>query len=80
MTGVIREARREDLSAIRRLMEAEPGFWHRDWSDATLAKAIETAGDLALVWEDASTITGFVCAHDRACSARPPYLDRGRLA
>ena len=45
-------------------MEAEPGFWHRDWSDATLAKAIETAGDLALVWEDDTTITGFVCAHD----------------
>jgi len=45
-------------------MEAEPGFWHRDWSDATLARAIETAGDLALVWEDDTTITGFVCAHD----------------
>jgi ribosomal protein S18 acetylase RimI-like enzyme len=62
--GVIREARREDLPAIRRLMEAEPGFWQRDWSDATLAKGIETAGDLALVWEDDSTIAGFVCAHD----------------
>ena len=45
-------------------MEAEPGFWQRDWSDATLAKGIETAGDLALVWEDDSTIAGFVCAHD----------------
>jgi predicted N-acetyltransferase YhbS len=62
--GVIREARREDLPAIRRLMEAEPGFWQRDWSDATLAKGIETAGDLALVWEDDSTIAGLVCAHD----------------
>jgi ribosomal protein S18 acetylase RimI-like enzyme len=62
--GVIREARGEDLPAIRRLMEAEPGFWQRDWSDATLAKGIETAGDLALVWEDDSTIAGFVCAHD----------------
>ena len=45
-------------------MEAEPGFWQRDWSDATLVKGIETAGDLALVWEDASAIAGFVCAHD----------------
>jgi [ribosomal protein S18]-alanine N-acetyltransferase len=62
--SVIREARREDLPAIRRLMEAEPGFWQRNWSDATLAKGIETAGDLALVWEDDSTIAGFVCAHD----------------
>ena len=61
---VIREARREDLPAIRRLMEAEPGFWQPDWSDATLAKGIETAGDLALVCEDDTTIAGFVRAHD----------------
>ena len=45
-------------------MEAEPGFWQRDWSDSTLARGIETAGDLALIWEDDSTIAGFVCAHD----------------
>jgi len=45
-------------------MEAEPGFWQRDWSDATLLRGIETAGDLALVWEDDATIAGFVCAHD----------------
>jgi ribosomal protein S18 acetylase RimI-like enzyme len=61
---VIREARREDLPAIRWLMEAEPGFWQRDWSDATLLRGIETAGDLALVWEEDATIAGFVCAHD----------------
>jgi hypothetical protein len=45
-------------------MEAEPGFWQRDWSDATLLRGIETAGDLALVWEEDATIAGFVCAHD----------------
>ena len=61
---MIREARREDLRAIRRLVEAQPGFWQRDWSDAALAKSIETAGDLALVWEDDTAIAGFVCAHD----------------
>lgn len=61
---MIREVRREDLPDIRRLMEAEPGFWQNDWSDATLAKAIETAGDLALVWEEDGRLAGFVCAHD----------------
>ena len=61
---MIREARREDFPAIRLLMEAEPGFWQRDWSEATLAKAIETAGGLALVWEEQASIAGFVCAHD----------------
>jgi ribosomal protein S18 acetylase RimI-like enzyme len=45
-------------------MEAEPGFWQRDWSDATLAKGIDSAGDLALVWEEQNSIVGFVCAHD----------------
>jgi ribosomal protein S18 acetylase RimI-like enzyme len=53
-----------DLPAIRRLMEAEPGFWQDDWSDATLAKAVETARDLALVWADETAIVGFACAHD----------------
>lgn len=45
-------------------MEAEPGFWQGDWSDATLAKGIESAADLALVWEDNARILGFACAHD----------------
>ena len=61
---MIRVARREDLPAIRRLMEAEPGFWQRDWSDETLAKGIETAGELALVWEGETEIAGFICGHD----------------
>ena len=61
---MIREARHEDLPGIRRLMEAEPGGWQNDWSDATLAKAIETAGGLALVWEEDRRFAGFVCAHD----------------
>jgi ribosomal protein S18 acetylase RimI-like enzyme len=61
---VIRRATREDLPAIRRLVEAEPGFWQPDWSDATLARAIESAGDLALVWEEHATLAGFACAHD----------------
>ena len=60
---MIREARREDVAAVRLLMEAEPGFWQRDRSDATLAKGIETAGDLAF-WEEETEVVGFVCAHD----------------
>lgn len=61
---MIRAARPEDLPAIRRLMETEPGFWQRDWSDATLAKAVGTAGELALIWEENASVAGFVCAHD----------------
>jgi GNAT superfamily N-acetyltransferase len=62
--GVIREARHEDVPAIRRLMEAEAGFWQRHWSDATLGKGIDSAGNLAIVWEDDAGILGFACAHD----------------
>ena len=62
--GAIRRARQDDLRAIRGLMEAEPGFWQPHWSDATLARAIEAAGDLALVWEKGAGIAGFACAHD----------------
>ena len=61
---MIRQATSKDLPAIRRLMEAEPGFWQDDWSDATLLKGIETAGDLALVWADDTVVVGFACAHD----------------
>jgi ribosomal protein S18 acetylase RimI-like enzyme len=61
---VIRLARRDDLPAIRRLMESEPGFWQGDWSDATLERGIENAGELALVWADDTAIVGFACAHD----------------
>jgi GNAT superfamily N-acetyltransferase len=45
-------------------MEAEPGFWQRGWSEATIAKGIEAGGALALVWEEETSIAGFVCAHD----------------
>ena len=61
---MIRGAKREDIPAIRRLMEAEPGLWQPEWSDATLGKAIESAGELALVWEEDTSIVGFVCIHD----------------
>ena len=61
---MIRQATSKDLPAIRRLMEAEPGFWQDHWSDATLVKGIEAAGDLALVWVDDTAIVGFACAHD----------------
>ncbi len=61
---MIRGAAIEDVSAIRRLMESEPEFWQDHWSDATIADAIEAAGDLALVWDDTARIVGFACAHD----------------
>jgi ribosomal protein S18 acetylase RimI-like enzyme len=61
---MIREARHEDIPAIRRLMEAEPGFWQQDWSNETLARGIESAGGMAFIWENSNEIIGFACARD----------------
>src|ERR1700742_4286282 len=61
---MIREAGTEDIPAIRRLMEAEPGFWQPDWSNETLAKGLDSADGIAFVWENSNEVLGFVCAHD----------------
>jgi hypothetical protein len=61
---VIREARHEDITAIRRLMEVEPGFWQQGWTNETLARGIDSAGGLAFICEKGDEIIGFVCAHD----------------
>jgi len=61
---MIREARTEDIPAIRGLMESEPGFWQQGWSNETLARGIDSSGGLAFVWETDNGILGFVCAHD----------------
>lgn len=61
---MIREARYADIPAIRRLMEAEPGFWQEGWSNETLTRGIDSSGGLAFVWENDNGILGFVCAHD----------------
>jgi ribosomal protein S18 acetylase RimI-like enzyme len=54
----------EDLPSVRSLMESIHGFWHDAWDDETLAKALESAGELALVFEDDGRILGVVFAHD----------------
>ena len=61
---MIREAGAGNIPSIRSLMESEPGVWQPGWSDNTLAKAIDAAKGLALVWQSESKIVGFVCAHD----------------
>ncbi|HEU4389782.1 MAG TPA: hypothetical protein VFV34_18395, partial [Blastocatellia bacterium] len=61
---MIREARHDDVPAIRRLMEAEPGFWQQHWSNETLARGIDSADGLAFIWESGNETLGFVCAHD----------------
>jgi GNAT superfamily N-acetyltransferase len=45
-------------------MQSVPGFWQQWWSELTVDQAIQSARDLAFVWEQGSRILGLVCAHD----------------
>jgi ribosomal protein S18 acetylase RimI-like enzyme len=61
---MVRRALISDVPNIRALMQAVPGFWQPWWSDQTVADAVRSASGLAFVWEQDSSILGFVCAHD----------------
>ena len=61
----IRSVTTNDIKAIRSLMQSEPGFWKQASSRKDpLEKELESANDLACVWEEDEGIVGFVCAHD----------------
>jgi GNAT superfamily N-acetyltransferase len=60
----VRQATTADIPQVEMLMKSEPGFWHQEWREDVLQRALVAADDLALVWEQAGEIEGFVCAHD----------------
>ena len=61
----IRSVTTNDIQAIRSLMQSEPGFWKQASSRKDpLERELESANDLACVWEEDEGIIGFVCAHD----------------
>lgn len=61
---MIRNANNTDIPAIKKLMESEPGFWDESWRDNVIQIGIESADDLAFVWEVDGIIFGFISAHD----------------
>ncbi|MCX6377565.1 MAG: GNAT family N-acetyltransferase [Armatimonadetes bacterium] len=61
---MIREMTEGDLPAVKALMQSIPGFWHEAWNDGTLSRALASAGDLALVYEEDGRIGGMVFCHD----------------
>ncbi len=63
-SSMIRPATESDLPSIITLFQSEPGFWNPAWSEETLRKALRSAGDLGLVWEENGEILAFACAHD----------------
>ena len=61
---MIREAKQNDIPAIRAIMKAEPGFYQGSWRADTLERGLEAAAGLAFVWVEKEEIVGFVCGHD----------------
>ena len=54
----------DDLPKVKSLMQSLPGLWHDVWDDENLESAFDSAGDLALVYENDGRIAGFVLCHD----------------
>lgn len=63
-TKMIREAKQDDIPAIRAIMEAEPGFWQDTWRADVLELGLKSAAGLAFVCVDNERIIGFICGHD----------------
>jgi ribosomal protein S18 acetylase RimI-like enzyme len=61
---MIRQARLQDATAIRLLMQSEPQLWQESWPSNVLERALKAAEGLAFVWEEQNVLLGFVCAHD----------------
>lgn len=61
---MIREASRDDVAAIRSLIQSIPGLWDDEWRESVLEQALRSSSGLALVAEQDGEIVGFVCAHD----------------
>ena len=61
---MIREAKENDIPAIRAIMKAEPGFWQDRWPADALEHGLKAAAGLAFVCVENQEIIGFVCGHD----------------
>lgn len=61
---MIRQAKKDDIAAIRELMQSEPGVWKHNTRNDALDIELSSAKDLAFVWEEDGQILGFACAHD----------------
>ena len=55
---------KKDLSAVKSLMQSIPNFWHENWTNETLFRALHTAGDIALVFTEDNQIQGCIFGYD----------------
>jgi len=72
----------QDLPAVKSLMQSIANFWHKNWKNETLLRALHAAGDLALVFLENKIKTLFRAVRYDIILARKiyiPYLGHGLL-
>jgi predicted N-acetyltransferase YhbS len=60
----IRSASIADEKEITELLKGTSGVWQSGWREAAVAKALQSAGELAVVALRKGKIVGFACFHD----------------
>ena len=61
---MIKQATSQHVLAICSLIQSVSGFWDDSWRLDVIERGIEAARGLAFVYEENSSVIGFVCAHD----------------
>ena len=61
---MIRAVMENDLPQIWNLINLAPEIWGTEWCPEAWKRAIHASQGLTFVWEEASHIVGFICAHD----------------
>jgi predicted N-acetyltransferase YhbS len=61
---MVRKITKDDIPAIKKLIQSEPGFWRQDTRPDVLKIELGSAKDLSFVWVQGGEIIGLACAHD----------------
>jgi predicted N-acetyltransferase YhbS len=55
---MIRNISKDDIPAIKKLMQSEPGFWKQNTRPDVLEIELASARDLSFVWDEGGEIRG----------------------
>ncbi|MBN1384826.1 MAG: GNAT family N-acetyltransferase [Elusimicrobia bacterium] len=61
---MIRKMKKEDLPAVKSLMQSVPKFWHEVWTDETLERGFTVSEGLSFVYEADNQIAGCIFGYN----------------
>ena len=61
---MLREAAPADIPRVRELMLSVPGFWDPGWPADVLERVVAADAAITLVYENGTTLSGFICGYD----------------